>query len=290
MNYSLLSRFFLAFLILSLNCCFLFRSIEKAPNTINLASYDPNQVKLHWIGHATLLLQIYDKWILTDPNFSESLGFVIKRYVEPPAKLNDLPSIDAVVISHTHFDHLDQSTLRSLKLRGKLFVPQGGGFYIPSVHEKNLVEVNPWDSHDSNQIKITAVPARHFGGRWLIDNLWDGDPYTGYVIQYKDVTVYFAGDTGYQKSAFKEIGSKFNIDIALLPVGPSKGPNNPVHINPTEAVDTFLDLKAKLLIPMHFGTFYRDMESELPTLSQAMEPLGKKAIILSIGDSFELKK
>jgi L-ascorbate metabolism protein UlaG (beta-lactamase superfamily) len=284
------SYLFLFTLILSLNHCFLFRSIDKPTQSIHLKDIDQSQVKIHWIGHATVLLQIYDKWILTDPNFSDQIGLIVKRYIYTPTEISELPEIDAVLISHTHFDHLDQPTLKQLKIKGNLFVPDGGGFYIPNIHEDKKVEMKPWDNHESNQVKVTAVPARHFGGRWLIDNLWDGDPYTGYVIEYKDVTIYFAGDTGYQKEQFIEIGKKFNIDVALLPVGPSKGPNNPVHINPFEAVDTFLDLRAKYLIPMHYGTFYRSMESELPTLLQALQPLEKKALILSIGDTYEFKK
>ena len=276
-------------LILSLNNCFVFRSIEKPSHTIKIESESLDQVKIHWIGHATMLIQIYDKWILTDPNFSDSLGLVVKRYIYPPTDLEYLPIMDAVIISHTHFDHLDKSTLSSLKIKGNLLVPKGAGFYIPKIHRENTIEMLPWDQVNKNELEITAVPARHFGGRWLLDNLWDGDPYTGYVIKYKDVTIYFAGDTGYQPKVFKEIGKKFDIDIALLPVGPSKGPNNPVHINPSEAVDTYLDLNAKYLIPMHYGTFYRSMDSELPDLMKALEPLGKKAIVLSIGESFQFK-
>ncbi len=282
--------FILFLFLLSLNQCFLFRKIEKSPNTLDLSIADPSKVKIHWIGHATLLIQIYDKYILTDPNFSEDLGWIVKRYVETPLDLNALPEIDAVIISHTHFDHLDQSTLKKLKVKGNVVVPTGAGFYVPNLHKEKKIELNPWESILSNQIKLTAVPARHFGGRWLIDNLWDGNPYTGYVIEYKDVTFYFAGDTGYQKSIFEEIGKKFKIDVAFLPVGPSKGPNNPVHINPSEAVDTFVDLRAKILIPMHYGTFYRNMESEMPNLTEAFSQLGEKAVILSIGETYEWKK
>lgn len=286
-----LQPFFLFILFfLSLNHCSLFRTIERPTKVLNLSDFDPSQVKVHWIGHATLLIQIYDKWILTDPNFSKSIGLIVKRYIETPISLADVPELDAVLISHTHFDHLDQSTLKQLKVKGRVLVPKGAGVYIPNLHDAKKVEMEPWQAEEANQIKITAVPARHFGGRWLIDNLWDDDPYTGYVIEYKGITFYFAGDTGYQKAQFKEIGKKFNIDIAFLPVGPSKGPNNPVHINPIESVDTFLDLGAKKMIPMHYGTFYRTMESELATIQEALAPLGNKAEILSIGDSYEFKK
>ncbi|TGL63939.1 MBL fold metallo-hydrolase [Leptospira ognonensis] len=287
---SLRPIFLFILILLSLNHCSLFRTIERPTKVLNLSGFDPSQVKVHWIGHATLLIQVYDKWILTDPNFSDSIGLIVKRHIGTPISLGDVPELDCVLISHTHFDHLDQNTLEGLKVKGKVLVPKGAGVYVPNLHEAKKVEMEPWQEVDSNQIKITAVPARHFGGRWLVDNLWDHDPYTGYVIEYKGITLYFAGDTGYQKAQFKEIGKKFQIDIAFLPVGPSKGPNNPVHINPIESVDTFLDLGAKKMIPMHYGTFYRTMESELETIQEALAPLGNKAEILSIGDTYELKK
>lgn len=281
---------FIFALILSFSSCFLFRKVEKAGNQIQIQNPDQNSVQVYWIGHATILIKLYDKWILTDPNFSESLGVVVKRYIEPPMEIKDVPELDAVVISHSHFDHLDKATLKNLKIKGTVFVPPGAGTYIPTKLHPQKLEMSPWDSLDLNGLKITAVPARHFGGRWLLDNLWDGDPYTGYIIQYKDTIIYFAGDTGYQKEIFEEIGNKFQIDLALLPVGPSKGPNNPVHINPAEAVQAFQDLQAKKMIPMHFGTFYRSMESELPELQRVLTPLGNKAILLSIGESWTLAK
>ncbi|GBF49346.1 hypothetical protein LPTSP4_08570 [Leptospira ryugenii] len=282
------SLFILSFCFL-LPSCFLFRSIEKPSKQVQFDQSNPQAVKLHWLGHASLVIQIYDKWIITDPNFSESLGLVVKRYIASPLESTQLPKFDAVLISHSHFDHLDKDSLQQIPLSGKLYVPKGAGIYIPSRWDARKKEMVPWQMDAQNDLEITAVPARHFGGRWLFDNLWDGEPYTGYVIKYKDVTIYFAGDTGYQKKEFEEIGKRFSIDIALLPVGPSKGPGNPVHINPEEAVDTFLDLNAKYMIPMHFGTFYRSMESELPHIQEVLAPLGKKAIILSIGDTYSFK-
>jgi L-ascorbate metabolism protein UlaG (beta-lactamase superfamily) len=200
----IIQKVLLAFLIYTFfSNCFLFRTIEKAPKKIEI-NPNPNSVQLFWIGHATVLLKLYDKWILTDPNFSESLGFVVKRYIHTPVETHELPELDIVLISHSHFDHFDKSTLSRLKIKNSIFVPLGAGTYIPSELSSQKVEMNRWESRESSGVKITAVPARHFGGRWLIDNLWDGDPYTGYIIQYKDKTIYFAGDTGYQKTEFQK--------------------------------------------------------------------------------------
>ncbi|MCE9500018.1 MAG: MBL fold metallo-hydrolase [Leptospira sp.] len=252
---------------------------------------DPESVKFYWIGHATILCKIKDKWIITDPNFSDRIGIIVKRYVEPGIDIDKIPKLDWILISHTHFDHLDQPSLRKLKSSAILSVPKGGGTYIPDALFDDVREVNPWDVYEKNGIKVTAVPARHFGGRWLIDNFWDGDPYTGYVIEYKGVTVFFAGDTGYHEEYFKEIGRKFNIDMAFIPVGPSRGPQNPVHVNPDEAMRIFADTKARFMIPIHHGTFYRAGEEEQDRIKKAIDKSGasEKTFFLSIGESVQLE-
>ena len=146
-------------------------------------------------------------------------------------------------------------------------------------------------------VKITAVPVKHFGGRWLIDNLWDGEPYTGYLIEYKGVTVFFGGDTGYDDSIFKLVGKAYNIDIALIPVGPaglltSSGLGNGVHVNPFGAVQIFKDVNAKYMIPIHHSTFYRRGGSEMEMLQEAIAKSGKKEkiLLLNVGEKAEFKK
>jgi N-acyl-phosphatidylethanolamine-hydrolysing phospholipase D len=290
--------FLLVILFSFLSSCTLFYTTLKpnftpAPQSIE----DPSKLEFYWIGHATVLIRFYDKWIITDPNFSTTTGIIMKRFIEPGINLEKLDKVDTILISHTHFDHLDQSSLRKLKGSKNLFAPVGGTTYIPDELFEHVYAANPMKTFELDGLKITPVPVKHFGGRWLIDNLWDGEPYTGYLLEYKGVTVFFGGDTGYDESIFKLIGKAYTIDIALIPVGPASwitggGFGNGVHVNPFGAVQIFKDINAKYMIPIHHSTFYRRGGSEMEMIKQAMEKSGQKEKIrlLRIGEKAEFKK
>ncbi len=267
-------------------------SFTPAPKLIE----NSDRLEFYWIGHATVLIHFYDKWIITDPNFSPRTGLIIKRFIEPGIDLTQLRKMDAILISHTHFDHLDQPSLRLLKGSTNIFAPEGGVTYIPNEFSQ-IHPVNNWKVFDLDGLKITAVPVKHFGGRWLIDNLWDGDPYTGYIIEYLGVTVFFGGDTGYDDFVFKDLGEKYKIDIALLPVGPASSLNNSglgnaVHVNPFGAIQILKDTKSKFMIPIHHSTFYRRGGSEMEMLKQAIHKSGLKEniFLLRIGEKMEFQK
>lgn len=291
-------KLFTLLVFMCLSSCTLFYTTLKpsfthAPQTIQ----EPNKLEVYWIGHATVFIRFYDKWIITDPNFSTTTGIIIKRFIEPGIDLEKLNKLDVILISHTHFDHLDQSSLRRLKGSKHLLAPEGGVTYIPGELFENVHAVNNGKTLELDGLKITAVPVKHFGGRWLIDNLWDGEPYTGYLIEYRGVTVFFGGDTGYDDSLFKSLGQSYNIDIALIPVGPASwitggGFGNSVHVNPFGAMQIFKDTNAKYMIPIHHSTFYRRGGSEMEMIKQAMEKSGQKEKIrlLRIGEKAEFKK
>jgi L-ascorbate metabolism protein UlaG (beta-lactamase superfamily) len=149
----------------------------------------------------------------------------------------------------------------------------GYGFSKISYVKKN-------DIIEDGKIKITTVSAQHFGGRWAIDNLWDGHPYNGYIISDKNSTVYFAGDTGYNSIDFKELGNKFKIDLALIPFGPYRGKlfgddlGNAVHVSPLGAIQIFKDINAKKMIPIHHGTFYSNPKVEIEYVKNAINTSG----------------
>ena len=174
-----------------------------------------------WVGHATVLIQIHDKVIITDPVFTKTVGLLAKRSVEPGIDPATITRLNVILISHLHFDHFSYGSLDMLPKQATLIIPPGGAGYTPEFGFASTREARTWETIEEDGLRITPVPAQHFGGRYGFDVLWGHDrPFTGYVIEYKGVTVYFAGDTGYNPEIFKEIGQRFHIDIALLPIAP----------------------------------------------------------------------
>ena len=211
-----------------------------------------------WVGHATMLVQLEDKFILTDPVFTDTVGQISKRLVEPGILPKDLPPIDVVLISHLHFDHLSLGSLELIEDKVQnLIVPQRGLVYVPEAFPFRTWELARWERWEQGGVRITAVPVRHVGFRYGLDGAWMTTSYTGYVIEYRGRSVYFGGDTGYGRG-FRETAERFpHLDLALLPIAPIE-PRDfmcRVHLDPNDAVLAFLDLKARYLVPMHFDTF-----------------------------------
>lgn len=217
------------------------------------------QNSITWIGHATFLIQIGKTLILTDPFFFDRASPVKfvgpKRMVPPAIPLEQLPRIDYAVISHNHYDHLDYDAVKYLAERGTRFiVPAKMDEWFRQHGMENVIARDWWGSVKEGGLVFTATPAQHFCARTPFDRnkvLW-----ASWVIQGSDVTIYFAGDTGYFPG-FKQIGERFpEIDIALLPIGAYE-PRwfmKPVHMNPEDAVQAFLDLGTQTAIAMHWGT------------------------------------
>lgn len=223
---------------------------------------------ISFIGHSTFLLRLPGLTILTDPVFSDRCSpsqFVgPKRVRAPGLALSHLPHIDLILLSHNHYDHMDLISLRQLRARfPKLAIVTmlGNAAYLRKKGIPGAVELDWWQSHRHGESLITATPARHFGARTLNDRnttLWGG-----LFLEHQGQKIYFAGDTGATKF-FKAIHTRLGApDLALLPIGAyePRAWMSAVHINPEEAVQAFLDLKAKRAIGMHFGTFQLTAEA-----------------------------
>ena len=213
-----------------------------------------------WLGHATLLVQLGGLNILTDPIFSERASpvqFAGPRRVTPlPLDPDQLPPIDVVVISHDHYDHLDRGTVRRLGNGPLWLVPLGLKAWFTRQGVSRVKELDWWEGVElPGGGRATAVPAQHFSSRipWRRDKaLW-----AGWVLAAGQRRVYFAGDTGYGPH-FAEIGERAGpLDLALLPIGAYRPEwfMLPVHLNPSQAVQAHLDLRARRTIGMHWGTF-----------------------------------
>jgi L-ascorbate metabolism protein UlaG (beta-lactamase superfamily) len=211
-----------------------------------------------WVGHATVLIQMYDKYVLTDPVFTGTVGKLSRRLVQPGLDPKALPDITVTLVSHRHFDHLSRDTFPLIARRThQVITPVGAAADIPK-GPYGVRELAYGDTVEVDGMLITALVVAHDGGRYRFDKASHPVAFTGYVIRYRDLAVYFPGDTAYHTELFTLSRALFpHIDLALLPICPMR-PRAIVqtqHMDPHEALLAFDDLGAKTMVPIHFGTF-----------------------------------
>ena len=217
-----------------------------------------------WLGHATALLEIDGYRLLTDPVWSDrcspSKAVGPQRLHPPPLELEALPALDAVVISHDHYDHLDMDTVRMLaRAQRAVFVaPLGVGAHLRDwgIPASRVVELDWGSSYTIDDLTLTCTPARHFSGRFMSRNntLW-----SSWVVTGPQHRAFFGGDTGYTAS-FADVGSQHGpFDVTLLPIGAYNKSWPDIHMDPEEAVRAHRDLNAAaaggVLVPIHWATF-----------------------------------
>lgn len=285
----------------------------SAPKRVKSKIQDPlnDSVKFSalWVGQSTILLQIYDKVILTDPFLTNNIALIQKRVVEPGINIKDLRQCDLILISHPHLDHLSLGSLEILEERfpkSNLVFPEGLEDFLPGFSfnfyrmkkPSGAKNVYTGEIRKISGVTITTVRAFHWGGRYGLDGLiWGSNSYCGFIIQYKDVTVYFAGDTGYNEKFFKWLGENYTIDLVLVPIGPCKDcekiHKKNRHVYPKGALKILDDTKAKLMIPYHFGTIIELSEPDEPKIvlqefiSNSTQ-YGEKVKILKIGEQIKI--
>jgi L-ascorbate metabolism protein UlaG (beta-lactamase superfamily) len=209
------------------------------------------QLCITWIGHASFLIQTPEHSILIDPNWAKWLK-VIKRIRQPGIEIHDLPAIDLVLVTHAHFDHLDRKTLRAVASDQAIVVPEHVSGLVHGLGFNHVQELRQWERFEVGDLKVTLTPARHWGARVLHDS---HRGFGGFHIEYAGRSVFHCGDSAWFEG-FTEIGERLPVEIALLPIGAYEAPTKrDVHMNPEEAIDAFLQLKARTLVPMHYGTF-----------------------------------
>lgn len=213
-------------------------------------------MRITFINHATALVQHNGLAIITDPIYTRTVGWIAPRMQKPGIPFECLPRIDHILLSHNDYDHLSMRTLRRLRRRNQSMVltPVGDARYATKAGFQTAREMNYWEIYEHGPLRITCVPAKHKSNRMPLQRIKQFC--CGYVIETGGIAVYFAGDTGYGDH-FKDIGSRFSLDAALLPIGAYKPQEwfRKIHLNPQTAIQAFLDLGAKYLIPIHWGTF-----------------------------------
>ena len=245
--------------------------------------------RITWIGHASFLLQVSEHSVLVDPNWARWHG-IVKRQRLPGLDINLVPLVDLILVSHAHFDHLHKKSLRLLNSHEGICVPKGSATLVKKLGFSKVHEMALWDNLTFNDLTITHTPSHHWGARYIHDTHRD---YGGYLIKSNNLTIFHCGDSAYFQG-FKEIGKKYHIDIALMPIGAYDAPSGRnVHMNPEEAIKAFQDLGAEFLIPMHHRTFplgnEPDNEPEERLIAEAKRlNLEDRIFILEEGIALEL--
>jgi len=243
------------------------------PDFASILCPDPECIVATWVGHSTFLLQIGGCNFLTDPHFGSHCSPVplpgFRRRIEPGLRVGQLPRIDAVLLGHNHYDHLDLASLRAIGPGAEIFCSTGVGALLNGIGAKRVMELSWGDTFKFKEVELACLPAQHGSARTPFDrnfSLW-----CGWMVQSRGRKAAFLSDTAYAPF-FSEIGEVFGpVDLALIPIGAYRPAwfMRPLHLDPTEAVRVHSDLKSKQSVAMHWGTF-----------QLADDPLGEPPVLL----------
>ncbi len=232
-------------------------SVDKS--ALHKARY--GEAYITWLGHSTVLMAIDGKRLLIDPVWCKRVSPVAqvgpKRFFEVPVSLNELPPLDCILLSHDHYDHLDKQAIHYLTSKNIPVVTMlGVGKRLRNwgVRSELITEMDWWQKKNlGDGFELTALPARHFSGRSLVDRfttLWGS-----FAIKSPNYSIYCGADSGYYEG-FKKIGDALGpFDLTMLEIGAYNAHWADIHMGPEGAVQAHLDLRGKLLLPLHWATF-----------------------------------
>ncbi|MCK0189188.1 MBL fold metallo-hydrolase [Arenibacter sp. F20364] len=271
--------------------------VEKL-DSLEIVQYQ-DSTRLIWFGHSAFLLQMNNKTVLIDPMFGKVpaphpvLGS--NRFSkELPIDVEKLPRIDAVIISHDHYDHLDYGSIQKLKDKVNMFyTPLGVGVHLQKwgIDKERIVELDWWEEIVHDDLIFRCTPAQHFSGRGLTDRantLW-----SSWVIQSERDNIFFSGDSGYG-SHFKEIGDKYGpFDFAMIECGQYNEMWPDIHMFPEQTAQAGLDVRAKQIMPIHWGAFKLAMHpwtEPVERVSDKAKELNLEVLTPRIGEPINLNR
>ena len=263
-----------------------------APHRPRPAEWSDERLTVAWLGHATMLINFYGTWLLTDPALRTRIGVRVggvtlgpRRLVRPALTLRELPALDAVLVSHAHMDHCDLGTLRRLPRRTRAVVQEGNGDLVRRF--ARVDELSWGESVDVNGARVESVEVNHWGARKLTDK---HRGYGGFLVEKRGRALVFGGDTAYTNafSRLKRRGTR--VELAILPIG-AYDPYINVHSNPEQAWQMSREMGAEFILPMHHSTFRLSREPAGEPIRRMLAAAGRerrRVAVTEIGETWTL--
>jgi Predicted Zn-dependent hydrolases of the beta-lactamase fold len=248
------------------------------------AGWSDDALTVAWLGHATVLINFYGTWLLTDPALRTHVGVSVagmtfgpRRLVQPALSIKELPPLDAVLVSHAHMDHCDLGTLKRLPRRTHAVVQRNNQDLVRRFREVSSLA---WgDAVETNGARIEAIEVNHWGARKLTDS---HRGYGGFLITKQGRALVFGGDTAYTK-AFARLRQRVKIDLAMLPIG-AYDPYVYAHANPEQAWAMRREMGAKYILPMHHKTFRLSREPVNEPITRLRAAAGDEEWRIALGE------